>query len=685
MPAPADDLERVEAEGVEDMYECIADEVPGLTQEVFDSHLDDLIDRGYIIPVQIRFDDEHIYYKAKQGLRWPMVKDLADPVQKVILRQLIENRKTCFILFNTQKGKARLAANKLKEWQNDRTRQIVAFVTVLNDTTLGDQTLESFLRSIDRKGTAAAPPRGVFMLSGTYGKKTIDEIVLYIDTYHKLPHDPDYPMPIIVSLQNEKQIAKVVALHAHVRARHSFIPKGGLPLCYADLFDEADVVYPPIRSKLAPYLVDDDTGLHELVFVTATDGVLLDDPDYPECANAVLYKTKPEEGDLPFYRAYHTADAVHEIVPCLPKTSNNQISLELLRTKAAHFKGTLTLPTGEVYYRKIIINSNAKGEDMRSFAVDAVKMGYNAITFNQSGLTLHQRATPPIRIRTRGKRFNELLFYVYKRFGLDTKPLIILGRKKVDRGLGFHYAPRRSGLGPTKFEFDGHGEVHTDGKEGLIWTDMFVGRIELQAMAVQKAGRLAGIISHCPQYPGVLTWWVEEMTGKRIERHNKIVDDINELKGSHTALQAKTVVEANHPEVRSESSSPAAPPQNEVVTEEGTGGSRTRCNEDDFESEWSEWFHTEREAMDWWREKPNSKPRAIAPDEEGFLICSGAKKGKQTIDAIEKLRNGKKTANVPAAKTLEVGKGACRRYVAYLNMDDPTTARFCVHWIRRIR
>jgi hypothetical protein len=192
---------------------------------------------------------------------------------------------------------------------------------------------------------------------------------------------------------------------------------------------------------------------------------------------------------------------------------------------------------------------------MKSFAKEVVAKGYNALVFNQTGLRLYYQGcactdacSHTIRIRTKGKRFNELLFYMYKRFGLDTKPLIILGRKKVDRGLGFHYAPRRSGLGPTTLDFDGHGPVHTDGKEGLIWTDMFMGYIEGKETAVQKAGRLAGIISQCPQYPGQLTWWVDKQTGTHVERHNKVVDEVNGLSGCHTALQAKTVAEVIHPE-----------------------------------------------------------------------------------------------------------------------------------------
>jgi hypothetical protein len=90
----------------------------------------------------------------------------------------------------------------------------------------------------------------------------------------------------------------------------------------------------------------------------------------------------------------------------------------------------------------------------------------------------------------------------------------------VDRGLGFHYAPR-------------------DGTEGLIWTDMILGKIEDANTAVQKAGRLAGIIGQCAQYYGKCTYWTDERTQRDILRHNRIVDEANKLCGC-TVLQAVT-------------------------------------------------------------------------------------------------------------------------------------------------
>jgi hypothetical protein len=81
------------------------------------------------------------------------------------------------------------------------------------------------------------------------------------------------------------------------------------------------------------------------------------------------------------------------------------------------------------------------------------------------------------------------------------------------------------------------GEVISDDGEGLIWTDMILGRIEDTSTAVQKAGRLAGIIAQCPQYNGKLYFWTDNYTSIRIRIHNEKVDITNTLSGC-SAIQS---------------------------------------------------------------------------------------------------------------------------------------------------
>jgi len=533
------------AETGDSIFETITESIE-LPREDFETILEALVTVGYIERI-VDSSDDSCLYKAGIALNQSVVAALADPVKRAILRQLLDNPKSLFILFNTQKGKSRLAAQQIAGWQSLTDRKMVAIVIVANDTTLSDQTLESYLGGIGRRGTGkASAERGVFLLSSTASKATVDQIVDYILAYRGASiGDPYYPMPLILALKNDAQVTKVLQILKRVKANH--VAPARLDLFYSIVFDEADATYPALRSRFAPYLLEDDRALHELVFVTATGDTLLDNDEFPECENARLVKSDIDEEDRPHYCAYHTPGAVHKLVLCPQKQSNNQIAMEMLRKNDAYFKNPLVLPTGEVYQRKIIVNANTKGVDMREFAGEAVTIGYHAMVFNQSGLALYREGEAPLRLKTKGLRFNELLFYLYKRFELNTKPLLILGRKKVDRGLGFHYAPRRAALGPRTFDFGGHGPIETDGKEGLIWTDMFLGRVEDKNTAVQKAGRLAGIVAHCAQYPGALTWWVDEWTGKEIGRHNKIVDSANALSGSHTAGEAKKAAAVSHP------------------------------------------------------------------------------------------------------------------------------------------
>jgi hypothetical protein len=129
---------------------------------------------------------------------------------------------------------------------------------------------------------------------------------------------------------------------------------------------------------------------------------------------------------------------------------------------------------------------------------------------------------------------------------LYSAPLFIIGRRKVDRGLGFHYAPRKGRPGPLSFDGP-DGVLHTDGKEGLIWTDVILGRIDDKGKAVQKAGRGAGIIGQSPQYHGAVDYWTDTATSTMITHHNTIVDATNEEVGSNSILQAKKHAEARNP------------------------------------------------------------------------------------------------------------------------------------------
>jgi hypothetical protein len=110
---------------------------------------------------------------------------------------------------------------------------------------------------------------------------------------------------------------------------------------------------------------------------------------------------------------------------------------------------------------------------------------------------------------------------------------------------------------------------------------------------------------------------------------------------------------------------------------------RATLKEDDFDHEWSEWFPTEADVLRQWKAW-GGRGAALKTNDDGFLVCSttGAAKVVKK-EEIDNFRGGKKTANMPAASKLKAGESNCRRYVAYRDVTDKSTAEFCVHMIKR--
>lgn len=122
------------------------------------------------------------------------------------------------------------------------------------------------------------------------------------------------------------------------------------------------------------------------------------------------------------------------------------------------------------------------------------------------------------------------------------------------------------------------------------------------------------------------------------------------------------------------------------VGEEEFGIAQTKrdsVSEDNFESEWSEWFKTEAEVNRLWSAR-GGKPQLLK-SKDGYIVCSttGAPMPHH-ISEIERFKTGKKTTNMPGASKMKAGEVSMRRYVAYENLDDKDSVRFCLHWIKHI-
>lgn len=549
---------------IRDLYEGVQGDQEGfMNEEAFSNKVDELVEIGLIRTGVV--NDFTVYY-ARQGLLWNDFVHLVDPIKKSILLLLVENPKTFFVLQNTQKGKMRIASLEIKKWSQDEKHKVVAFIVVDNDKTLSEQSVDGIVK------TFGDQPVEIFLLSSN-SKTSYKSIQTYIDAY---AHSNKYAMPVIALLSNLKQCEKMLKLIHHI---HQEFITDNSSLRYGIIWDEADKTYSQLRDKpfvldsisvtCQTFTVEHTEALYRLGFVTATDGVLLDE-DYPECANAYLYPVDISQEDQLYYRALHHEEAITHRIKFSSKHTHNSYALDILENNVMlnqddmihkndkdihnyndkkYFKEPILLPTGKTYFRKIIVNSNGHTEEMNKFAIKCISLDMYALVFNGQGsssVKVYRQGHPIESHKTKGKRFNELLFYIYKKLNLHDKPMVIIGRRKVDRGLGFHYCPRDD----DENHIDGPlGPLITKGREGLVWTDMILGKIEDKDTAVQKAGRLAGIIANSPQYPGKIHFWTDEDTEQRIRRHNTIVDNSNRNSGC-SILQAVKQAEYITPSVQ---------------------------------------------------------------------------------------------------------------------------------------
>lgn len=527
--------------------------------EKFEQKVNELVELGFI---EIGTHDDSTLYSARHGLNWSEFVHIDDSDKKNILLLLVQNPITFFILVNTQQGKMRIASLEIKKWGDDKQHRVVAFIVVDNDKTLAEQSTAGLLdiTGKDEDGNEQVKNEQVknenehvkiFSLSSN-NKIKINEIIAYIDAYSMFQ---DYKMPVIALLSNPTQCEKMVKILHHITKR---IRQNKSNLRYGMIWDEADKTYNTLRDKhfsiegislsCRDFIVENNEGLYRLGFVSATDGDLLTE-DYPECANAWLYPADISAEDKEHYRAFHHPEAIVKCIPISFKQTNNSYADEILsqlrdpvdpvNPQRLHFAEPIILPSGELYYRKIIVNSNSRTNDMKELAMSFNEKDMYAFVFNSMGSTsvkVYRPGMPVILFKTKGRRLNEALFYLYKKLGLHDKPIVIIGRRKVDRGLGFHYCPRKNDEHIIK-DMDGYGDLITRDREGLIWTDEILGHIEDKDIAVQKAGRLAGIIGNSPQYCGSITFWTDDSTATMIRRHNTIVEHTNTITGC-SVLQA---------------------------------------------------------------------------------------------------------------------------------------------------
>jgi hypothetical protein len=530
----------------EDLFQLL----PGVSEKDFFSTLTSLQQSSYI---QLVDDDGDEIVRVRPGLSWEDYSDRVSELAIRILLLLTEAPTTFFVLQNTQSGKLSITAREVKKWAENVDYKVITFFISSNDRTLTDQSADGIASHLDQN---------VFVLSSN-SRVDISTIKKNILSYAADPLG-EYKMPVIAALSNRQQNARVLELidYIHQLAEADEESRGMSSLRYGIIFDEADTTYPILREQIAVLddikrktkasrqvsfrsLFSSKRFLHRLGFVTATEGCLMGD-EYPECARAQLYHAEKDEFASEHYRAIHTRDAVIHEVDQPKNMKNNVYAMKVIKENYDYF---FSKKSG--VYRKIIVHSNSLTMDMELFAEECVEMGMNALVFNMNGISIFTPDGELPEVATKKKRFNKVLFDVVEENKLDARPLVIIGRRKVDRGLSFHYAPR-------------------DGSRGLIWTDIILGRIEDVSSAVQKAGRMAGVIAHCPQYTGECHYWTTSDTRDRCVRKNRINDEANrhaETSSLKKSLQ-KAVSSVGLPEEESQAMVPVVIKMTRVQLEE---------------------------------------------------------------------------------------------------------------------
>lgn len=516
--------------------ESCEEEEKNIDPEIFKVKIDELIEERFICYGE--YNDEPIYL-INEKLKKEEIDTIEDKTKKAIVLYLYKNPNTYFVLQNTQTGKMRIIIKNLLKCAKDSNFKIVSYIFLDNNKDQAAQTADAITKEFTRLNKKFK----LFILSSN-DKVDYETIKIEIDAYStdilEDGEEPEYGMPIILALANDHQCKKVLSLMNHIHKK--VINKKSLLRNHCQ-WDECDKTYPALRDNqfdikgdiisCKTLMVDKTDALHELWFISATEGRLLEtesqllDYNYPECANAEIFSPEIPAEHREHYRALHHPEAITHTMEYTSRHTNNSYAMEVIEKNFEHFTTPITLLTGESYYPKTIINSNSKTKDQEDLAKWCVKKNMYALVFNGvrgTSIKLYRDGEEVMIFKTSKKRLNGLLYYIYKMCNLNDKAIVLLGRRKVDRGIGFHYCPMVN----DEIRIEGElGPLVTSNKDGLVWNNEILGSIKNKASAVQKAGRLGGIIANSPQYPGNINYWTDKETEKMIRDHNTMVDFTN--------------------------------------------------------------------------------------------------------------------------------------------------------------
>lgn len=359
---------------------------------------------------------------------------------------------------------------------------------------------------------------------------TIQYAISYLLGY-LIDYEDCQKAPFFIFLANSSQISKMKILLDIVKVKN--IEYGLQSYIF---FDEADQTYPISRSILLSHIFDQDifekyniirsnSYVNKIYWVSATQEEMI--LEYPECAISKQAKIQFQSGVFEnYYSILDTSANIHTSVHD-PEMDHNDYLLHIIENNRTHFFNQLPDST----YRRVIGLASNDNIKQKSMAYTLNKMGANVILLNQDGLYLYlkdydteivlkkEQLSDTVELYKSNiikivddsvKSRNELIAKIYNVSYTQLKdaPLFILGNKKIDRGLTFHYAPVSS----ESYSF--------------ILTDLIMGRIPSWRRAVQAFGRGNGVIKHRQDFTGSIDYWVDPDTLENVQNHCKMMSDV---------------------------------------------------------------------------------------------------------------------------------------------------------------
>jgi hypothetical protein len=207
-----------------------------------------------------------------------------------------------------------------------------------------------------------------------------------------------------------------------------------------------------------------------------------------------------QEGVFLYTRQVVTTEKVEDPVPAPEDAPTEELSAATVTDEAP------TMVEEEMAMEEDgeqVIDTSEKHDDKSSITSSSSKkadLPPELQKVRSRGIELKDRA-----IKSRNALIAKAYHILYPE--LKDAPLFILGNRKVDRGLTFHYAP----ISSDAYSF--------------ILTDLIMGRIPSWRRAVQAIGRGNGVIKHRADFVGEIHYWVDTITFKSVVLHCKMMSD----------------------------------------------------------------------------------------------------------------------------------------------------------------